>query len=100
MSISAHTSATRPHHLHGSVPLPYSGNAHIHIDMSPDETADPHLIASELLRHRAGSDDELVTLYAGEHTAFMAGRLADLAVFAQRAPSARSWTRSFMTSPE
>ena len=51
----------------------------IHIDISPAETADPRLIASELLRHGAGSDDDLVTLYAGEPTALMTGRLVELA---------------------
>lgn len=50
----------------------------IHFDIAPDETADPQLIASELLLRGADGEDELVTFYAGEPTAFTEGRLAEL----------------------
>jgi hypothetical protein len=38
----------------------------IHVDLGQHETADPHVIASELLLQGADRDDEQVTIYAGD----------------------------------
>jgi hypothetical protein len=48
------------------------------LDLGQFEKIDSHTIASELLALGAKRDDQLVTFYAGERTAFPAGRLADL----------------------
>ena len=50
-------------------------------------------------QHGADGEDELVTIYAGEPAAFMAGRLEELAAF-NRASLDKLWARSFMTLPE
>lgn len=52
----------------------------IHLDLGQSETVDPHAIACELLALGDDREDELLFLYAGEPTAFMAGRLADFAL--------------------
>jgi hypothetical protein len=52
----------------------------IHFALGQAETIDTHAVANELLALGADHDDELVAYYAGAPTAFMAGRLADLAL--------------------
>jgi hypothetical protein len=58
---------------------PVAAQVRIHIDLGQTESIDPRRAAAELLAQGADRGDELVTYYAGEPTAFPAGRLADLA---------------------
>ena len=50
----------------------------IHIDLGQTELIDPHRVAGELLVLGADRNDELMTYFAGEPTAYPAGRLTDL----------------------
>lgn len=52
----------------------------IDIDLGQTESIDLQLAADELLAQGADRDDELVTYFAGEPTAYPAGRLADLSL--------------------
>jgi hypothetical protein len=52
----------------------------IHLDLGQDESVDPRAVAAEMMARGADRNDELLILYAGEPTAFMAGRLIDVAV--------------------
>ena len=63
------------------------------LDLGSTETIDPHTVAAELLALGAKRDDELVTYWAGERTAFPTGRLAELA---QAAVSKQDLTKEKM----
>ena len=62
----------------------------IHIDLGQTELIDPHRVVGELLALGADRNDELLTYFAGEPTAYPAGSLADLRVMTEEpCPTAR-----------
>lgn len=59
----------------------------IHVDLGQTELVDPRRMADELLDIGADRNDELVTFFAGEPTAYPTGRLADLAFIRNNTPN-------------